>query len=148
MSTFAKGRVEIVEIIVGEDSSLSNTKVRTIGSRHHGHVLICAVNRGKEVIIPDGEFVIQKGDRISVIGTTQHIESFLITTGISEYRNFNEIMIVGGGRITYYLASMMLGMNIRVKIIEKNPDKCRQLALQFPEANVILGDGCICCFNR
>lgn len=141
VSTFAKGRVEIAEIIVGEDSSLSNTKVRTIGSRHHGHVLICAVNRGKEVIIPDGEFVIQKGDRISVIGTTQHIESFLITTGISEYRNFNEIMIVGGGRITYYLASMMLGMNIRVKIIEKNPDKCRQLALQFPEANVILGDG-------
>ena len=57
-------------------------------------------------------------------------------------------MIVGGGRITYYLASMMLGMNIRVKIIEKNPDKCRQLALQFPEANVILGEGCICCFNR
>lgn len=96
VSTFAKGRVEIAEIIVGENSSLCDEKVRAIGSRHHGTVLICAINRGKEVIIPDGEFVIHKGDRISVIGTTQHIESFLITMGVSEYRNFNEIMIVGG----------------------------------------------------
>lgn len=141
VSNFAKGRVEIAEIKVGKDSPFENTKVHTIGSHHHGQVLICTVNRGKEVIIPDGEFVIEQGDRISVIGTTQYIEKFLISTGVSEYRNFNEIMIVGGGRITFYLTSMMLSMGIRVKIIEKNPDKCRTLALNFPDANVICGDG-------
>ena len=51
------------------------------------------------------------------------------------------MMIIGGGRITYYLAAMLLPMGIHLKIIEKDANKCRQLAMRFPQANVIWGDG-------
>lgn len=141
VSTFAKGRVEIAEIVIKEGNSMIDKPIYQIGTRHQGQILICSVMRDDEVIIPNGDLIIRKGDRISVIATTQNLERFLIQTGVSEYHEFKEIMIIGGGRITYYLTAMLLPMGINVKIIEKNADKCRQLALRFPQANVIWGDG-------
>lgn len=141
VSTFAKGRVEIAEIVIKEGSSMIDKPVSKIATRHQGQILICSVLRGEEVMIPNGNFVLQEGDRISVIATSQNLEKFLIQTGVSEYYDCREIMIIGGGRITYYLTAMLLPMGVRVKIIEKDADKCRQLALRFPQANVIWGDG-------
>lgn len=141
ISTFAKGRVEIAKILVKEGNDLIDKAVSQIGSRFQGQVLICSVVRNNEIFIPNGNFVIHKGDRISVIATTRNLEMFLVRTGISEYRNFHEMMIIGGGRITYYLAAMLLPMGIHLKIIEKDANKCRQLAMRFPQANVIWGDG-------
>lgn len=115
ISTFAKGRVEIAEILVKEGNDLIDKAVSQIGSRFQGQVLICSVVRNNEM--------------------------FLVRTGVSEYRNFHEMMIIGGGRITYYLAAMLLPMGIHLKIIEKDANKCRQLAMRFPQANVIWGDG-------
>ena len=120
ISTFAKGRVEIAEILVKEGNDLIDKAVSQIGSRFQGQVLICSVVRNNEIFIPNGNFVIHKGDRISVIATTRNLEMFLVRTGISEYRNFHEMMIIGGGRITYYLAAMLLPMGIHLKIIEKD----------------------------
>ena len=76
ISTFAKGRVEIAEILVKEGNDLIDKAVSQIGSRFQGQVLICSVVRNNEIFIPNGNFVIHKGDRISVIATTRNLEMF------------------------------------------------------------------------
>lgn len=141
VSTFLKGRVELAEIIVRENNPLVNQTVQKISSQYKQDILVCAIVRDEQVLIPSGIDIVKEGDRISIIGTTQDVEKFLIATGVSQYREFNEIMIIGGGRITYYLTHMMLGMGIQVKIIEQNAKKCQDLASLFPTANIIHGDG-------
>lgn len=141
VSSFAKGRVELAEILIMKENTMINRPIHQIVSRHKSSILVCAIRRDEEVIIPNGDFVVQEGDRISVMGTTQNVEKFLMDTGVSEYREFNEIMLIGAGRISYYLTMMMLNMGIHVKIIEKDVAKAKKFALRFREATVICGDG-------
>ncbi|MBP3851752.1 MAG: NAD-binding protein, partial [Erysipelotrichaceae bacterium] len=107
VSTFLKGRVELAEVIVRENNPLVNQTVQKISSQYKQDILVCAIVRDEQVLIPSGIDRVKEGDRISIIGTTQDVEKFLIATGVSQYREFNEIMIIGGGRITYYLTHMM-----------------------------------------
>ena len=141
VSTLAKGRIELAEFVVDADNPMVNKTVRQISQHYRSDVLLCLIQRGDEVIVPDGVTMVQQGDRLSVIGRTQDVENFMIDTGISEYADFDEIMIVGGGRITYYLTHLMDRLGVRVKIIEKNEAKSRNLAMTFPNATIIHGDG-------
>ncbi|MBP3852940.1 MAG: Trk system potassium transporter TrkA [Erysipelotrichaceae bacterium] len=140
-STLAKGRIELAETVIGETNPMAEKTVSQVMHQYPSSVLVCLVQRGDEVIIPNGNTLIKKGDHVSIIGRTQDVEHFMIQTGISEYGDFDEIMVVGGGRITYYLTYLMDQLGVRVKIIEKNEEKCRNLALTFPNATIIHGDG-------
>ena len=97
--------------------------------------------RDGEVIIPNGNTVIYANDRLTLTGSTTQLERFFIKIGILSDRTVNEVMIVGGGRITYYLTSMLLELGMAVKIIELNKEKCINLVEKFPQATVIHGDG-------
>lgn len=81
-------------------------------------LLVCAVERNGEVYIPDGNFVIQAKDSLSIITTPQNAESLFKKIGVHTNKVHNT-MIVGGGEITYYLAKSLANMNVDVKIIEK-----------------------------
>ena len=50
-------------------------------------------------------------------------------------------MVLGGGKITYYLARMIIPVGIHMTIFELDPEKARNLSEQFPRADIILGDG-------
>ena len=50
-------------------------------------------------------------------------------------------MIVGGGRLTYYLAKLLKDTKIKIKIIEQNLDRCTELSELLPSAMIIHGDG-------
>lgn len=141
VSTLAKGRIELAEMIIDAKNPMCDRTVSQISSQYRSSILVCLIQRGDEVMIPNGNTKVLEGDHVSVIGRTQDVEQFMIQTGISEYGNFDEIMVVGGGRITYYLTHLMDQLGIRVKIIEKNEEKCRNLALTFPDATIIHGDG-------
>ena len=51
------------------------------------------------------------------------------------------VMLLGGGRISYYLARQMLNFGASVKIIESSAAVCDSLAERLPEATIIHGDG-------
>ena len=125
VSSFAKGRIELCD---------SNRRMKS-------EVLFVAVQRNGEVIIPNGNTVIYEKDRVTLTGSTTQLEKFFIKVGILSNRTVNEVMIVGGGRITYYLTNMLLELGMDVKIIEINKDKCVNLVEKFPQATVIHGDG-------
>lgn len=140
-SSFAKSRVELVEFKVRAGNPLIG---KAIKESHHKKkkykILFCVIERGEEIFIPNGETIIQEHDRISLTGSPKDIERFLVSIGIVSQK-IKDVLIVGGGRIAFYLASSLIDMGMNVNIIEKNHLKCLQLAEKFPEACIIEGDG-------
>ncbi len=139
MDTFAKGRVEIVELRIDSSSVLKGISLiemyRTVKCR----VLVCAVLREGKAIIPGGNFVLKEGDRIFVTAPTSNLEQLMKNLGIITHK-VRSCLIGGGGRITYYLAKQLEKGGVRVRILEKNLDRCRVLAEQLPAAEIIHGD--------
>ena len=87
-----------------------------------GNILFCGVERNDAVIIPKGDYVFQVDDRIYVIGEHKEIQDFFKRLGKYEKRVKNS-MIIGGGKISYYLAKKINDVGVSCKIIEKNIKK-------------------------
>lgn len=137
---FARGKVELVELKIPEHSVLNGMPLWAIYKEFQVKVLVCAVQREGKVYIPGGDFVLQAGDKINVTAPHLEIANFFRTIGI--FRNsVKSVMIIGGGRMAYYLAKEMLSLRVRVKIIEMDMKRCEYLCEMLPEAVVIHGDG-------
>ncbi len=139
---FAKGLVEMVEFRVQSKDRLNGLALKDLASKHPGlpRVLYAAVERSGDVTIPSGDFVLQDGDRVFVAGDVVTVTSFFRYLGRDTLR-IKDVMILGGGRISYYLAKLIVPTGIRVTIIEINPVKARKLSEDLPQVNVICGDG-------
>ena len=137
---FAKGRIELLKSIVPEASVLNHMRVMDVNNRLKSNVLICAVERGEDVVIPDGNFVIQSGDKLSFIGPRGSRSEFFKKAGI-ENNAVKTAMFVGGGKLTYYLAKALSDTKIKIKIIEQDEERCNALSELLPHAMIIHGDG-------
>ncbi len=137
--TFAKGRAEIVELLVKEGSKLCNLPLRQLSAVVKCSVLVCAVIRDEKALAPNGDFVIEKGDRLFFTAPTNNLASLLKNVGVIT-RRVRNVTLVGGGRVCYYLASLLLKDGMNVRIIEQDADRCRHLAEYLPEAQVICGN--------
>ncbi|MDD5849877.1 MAG: TrkA C-terminal domain-containing protein, partial [Firmicutes bacterium] len=140
IDTFARGRVELLQFVIPQGSILDNCSLTELGSRVKAEVLVCAVQRRGEVVIPGGSFVLHAGDTASVIAEPSHARNFFSKIGVEIHRVANT-MIVGGGTIAYYLAKQLLSYGIGVKIIEKDRSRCEWLSENLPKAIIINGDG-------
>lgn len=140
IETFAKGRVDIAEFRVSEDSPLCGMSLIDLRKTYKCKVLVCAVRRGKEVIIPSGHFTIQPDDIVSLTGADRDIELFLRAIGAYKKRIKN-LLVVGGGTITYYLLQLLSDTGIHITVIEKDHDRAHWLAEMFEDVTVIHGDG-------
>ncbi len=138
--TFAKGRTEIVELKINAESKLCNIPLFEMNAIVKCKVLVCAVIRDGEPVAPKGNFVLQDGDRIFVTAPTENLTILLKNLGIIT-RKVHRVMICGGGRISYYLADMLVRDGMNVQIIEKDEERCRELCTLLPDASVIHGDG-------
>ncbi len=140
VETFAKGRLDLAEIRIPPDSILDGLALYTIPKKLKVQLLVCAVERGDDVIIPDGNFVLRSGDKIYITAPHSEIGNFYRQVG--EFRSrVKSALIIGGGRITYYLTNQLLELGISVKIIEIDETRAETLSDYFPRASVIGGDG-------
>lgn len=140
VEVFQRGRLELVEHLITENSKISGKTLADLYKKYKIKFLICAVKRGSEIYIPDGQFVPQAGDRIYVSASHAEIERFFRASGALKDKIKN-VMIVGGGRIAYYLALHLTEIGMHVKIIENNPSRCTELAELLPKAIIINADG-------
>ena len=140
IDSFAKGRIEIIRFRIPEHSILDQVAVKDLPSQHIDDLLICAVERNQEVFIPTGSFVLQASDVISLIAPRKYAVAFFKKLHIKANR-VKKAMLIGGGKIAYYLAIMLLKLGISVKIIESNPKRCEELSTLLPDAVIINGDG-------
>lgn len=138
--SFAKGRVEIVEVEVREGSPLVGGSLYELPKLVKVKVLVCAVERGKEVFIPDGNFVMREGDRLSFTASSSDLAKLIRNLGLTQ-KKVKDVMIIGGSRIAFYLAENLLRSGVGVKLIEIDEKRCVELADMLPKATIIHADG-------
>ena len=142
IENFARGQVEMVEFRGLETDPIAGLALREIPARERNlpRVLYAAVERDGEVTIPNGDFVIQPGDRLYVAAEPNTVTHYFRHLGRNAKRVRNA-MILGGGRISYYLARMITPIGIDVSMIEIDKRKSEQLSEMLPDVNVVFGDG-------
>ena len=142
IESFAKGQVEMVEFRAQAQDVIVGWPLKNLSARQPmmPRVLYAAVERGGRVIIPNGDFIIEVGDRVHVVADMMTITDYFRFLGKNARRTRN-VMLLGGGRISYYLAKMLVPMGIHVKMIEINQPKAARLSEMLPHVDVIHGDG-------
>ena len=137
IDSFAKGRVDLMQVVITEDSPLHNMKVQEFSNKFNHEVLICILVHNHQVCIPNGNSVLMAGDTISIILPKEKITSFYRLSKLGTIREIKDVMIAGGGMVPYYLAQALLRSGIDVKLIERNRDRCDFLSDALPKATII-----------
>lgn len=138
IDSFSKGAVELIKVAIPQQSVINDKKISDVDILK-GKVRICLVERDGEVYIPNGDFVIRGGDKVSIVARPDIAAKFFkrinLAIGKSRY-----VMLLGGGKVSFYLAKKLIESGASVKIIEKNPQRCHFLSERLPEAVIIQGD--------
>ena len=140
IQTFSQRNFEIIEMIIKEGSALAGMKLMDLRNKFKAKFLICVVQRGEEVYIPSGTFELQAGDKIGLTASIPEIQKLMRSLGLGNKKARN-VMILGGSKIAYYLARMLLASGNGVKIIEQSHEKCEELSASLDKAVIIEGDG-------
>ncbi len=140
IDTFAKGKVELLKFKVKPELKIDGWQVSWLVVRLKCNILVCGVERNEKITIPNGNFILQNGDTVTILATPKQAQEFFKKIGIKTHQVRNTL-IVGGGTIGYYLAKQLLDIKIPVRIIESNKTRCEALSELLPEAMVIHGDG-------
>lgn len=139
MEPLAGGKVQLIDFTIDENHNrFINKTLRDL--ELPPSLLVVAISRKGNMIIPGGQDIILPGDVIYILGLPDSIRKLCLKTNKKEQK-IHKVTILGGGRISFYLADSLCKRGIRVKIIEKEPGKCRELAEQLPDALIIEGDG-------
>ena len=137
---FAGGRARMAEFEITKENPLVGKNLRQISGEYTNNILIGVVKRGDKIIIPHGDYVVESGDLIHIIADEQELASFCKQLKIFR-RRAKSVFIVGGGKITLYLAQELLKSGVSVKIVEKDKDRADELSELLPQATVLIGDG-------
>ena len=140
LDSFAGGRVEIARVRIHSDNPLCDMPIHEMRKKTKAKVIICAVQRNESVFIHSGDFVLHCDDVISITGTRAELSSFMKQTGVYKQKIKN-VMIVGGGRIAYYLAKLLSDTGRNIKLIELKDERCRHMSDMLDDVTVIHGDG-------
>lgn len=139
VTSFAKGRAEIVEFTVEPGSALDGMVLNSFRQKFGTGTLVCAAERGGSLTIPNGSYVIAGNDTLHLVGAPTRVTAFFKEAGLYR-RSVKNVVIMGGGRISLYLAGQLEEIGVRVKIIEKNPEHCEELTKLLRKTDVICGD--------
>lgn len=140
LETFSSGNFEMIEIKLKADSPFVGMPLYELRGQFKATFLICVVQRGEEVFIPDGSFVLQGGDRIGITAKHGELQKLLRNMGTKQ-KQARKVMILGGSRMAYYLSKRLLAAGSEVTILDKDRAVCETLCELLPGATVICGDG-------
>ena len=139
LDAFANGQVDMAEIYISEGHPLAGRQLYTLSSLFGVRVLVCAIRRGNQVFIPSGDFTIMVGDSVSITASHTDLSAFFGKLGLMG-KPIKNVMLLGGGRIAFYLAQHLIKLGIRTRIVEIDDARAQYLAEQLPEANIICAD--------
>ena len=126
VESFAKGRAEMVEFTITAGMPICGMKLSQLGGRYGSGILISAVQRNSDVVIPTGSYTLEAGDVVHVVGAPAKMSAFFKAIGTHK-RSVRDVMILGGGRISLYLGRELIDAGIRVKIIEEDEEHCETI---------------------
>ena len=138
VENFVGGKIKMMEFKVGEQNRLAGKKLSE--SNLPECCLMSAIFRGSELMIPHGDDIIQKHDRVVLVGKPEAIEA---TRKLFEENKkpSGKIAVVGGGKVGYYLIKLLSKKNLKLTLLEINKKKSEELAQNLPNVLVLNGDG-------
>ncbi len=140
IETFPDSEYEIITSRIPADSRLHGVPLNEMERRFGSKVLICAVDRGGELTIPKGGFVLREGDVVTFTGTQHSLRRFFTAAGA--YRKpVRSVTLLGGSRIAVYLSLLLMNTGVDVTIVEIDPDRARYLSEVLPKADIVCADG-------
>ena len=137
---FSSQEFEMIELKIKDTSPLSGQRILDLKKKFRANFLICVVQRKENVYIPNGNFVIETGDKIGISASPVELGKLLKDIGLAQKQARN-VMILGASKTAYYLSKMLISSGCSVKIIDKDPKRCKEICKALPSATVILGDG-------
>mgnify|MGYP000967993691 FL=1 len=134
---FAGGRVSLMEFVIKDSSGLCQMPISDFRKKF-GNIIVCAMERDHQLMIPSGDVTIQDKDRIFVTGNRVDMMLF---HNYFKSRAVKSLLIVGAGKIAYYLLGILKDSRIGIKVIEINPERARFFSEKFPNLYIVQGDG-------
>lgn len=141
VDNFAGKKLQLLELIVRRGSVLCDASVMDLRKKCPVEFVVCAVQNGEEVHVPNGTFVLHAGDRVAIMVKRSETHKFLKSIGALQKQG-RDVLILGGSTTAYYLAKLLVANGYYVKIVERDEDRCAELAEKLPAgATLIHGDG-------
>ncbi len=140
MEYFAKGKALLAQINLEPGCALIGETLISLGKKLGTKVLVCAVTRDDEVIIPDGNFMFKEEDNVYFTADVSTLSSFIseVKLDVSPIKN---VMIIGGDKTGYYLAKDLSKKKFNIKLVESNLKRAEELAEALSHVTVIYGNG-------
>lgn len=139
IETLYRGRMELAELTIGPDSPFCHETLRELRAKLNLRFLVCSVLRDGQVFIPSGDFRLLAGDIICVTAPDDEIVD--VFKALGAYKTpCRDVLIVGGGRTTYYLEALLQRSKIDSTVIEKDKELCQMLAEQY-KCTVVCDNG-------
>lgn len=137
---FAKGKVDLISFVVTSNCTLCGKSIKDSFSKIRAKALICAIERNNEIIIPNGDTVVEEHDTVALLAEPKEVTPFFKEVNLPVNGTKN-VMIIGGGKLGLYLAVELERHNIHTTIIERDQVTAENLSFLLPDANIICGDG-------
>lgn len=137
---FADGQLELIEYRIPQNSGLVGVQLKNFRNIFENKVLVCAAQREDEALIPGGDYTFEESDKVHFVGKPKEIHAFFKSIGASKGR-YKKIMLLGGGRLAFYLAKELAENTSHIKIIERDLETCRELEDSLENVEVIRGNG-------
>lgn len=139
IETFSRN-FEMIELVVKQDSAINGMALIDMQKKYSCNFLVCVVQRGEKIYIPDGNFVLQSGDRIGLTAAPSQVQKLIGKMGLAKKQAKN-VMILGASKTAFYLSKMLLDAGTDVKLIDLDKKRCEEVSAKLTGATVINGDG-------
>lgn len=137
---FASGKVKILDYNIGYNPHMVEKRLKELEGFEN--LLIAAISRDGSIVIPHGDTKLMEDDIIYVIGADEHINEFSNKFNLNKInKEIENVMILGGSNIGYYLSKELAKSKISVRLIEQDKDRAMELSNKLDDALVIYGDG-------
>ncbi|NHN64169.1 Trk system potassium transporter TrkA [Haloarcula sp. JP-Z28] len=139
VETYSGGLVQMAEFELMEENELVG---QTVAEADQFEALtFAAIARDEDIIIPDGDSLIEAGDRVIIIGEAASIRAFSRTvTPATVPDKSNDIVIVGGSDIGYHTARRLEGQDIEPRLVEQDAHRAQELAETLQHTLVLNND--------
>ena len=139
VESFAKRKAELITFKIPETSRLIGMSIKEVAIKFKSNVTFCTIERDSDAYIANGNFVFAERDSVSFVASSKDALDFFSSID-HKIQPIKDAIIVGGGELTHYLCSLLDKSGISVKVIDKDAERCNDLATEFDKATIINGD--------
>ena len=143
VESFFGGKFNILEVIINSNSILNGVSLIDSKKIIDFPSLVCLVERQGEVFVPRGNYIFNVGDKVHITAANKNLKKFYKLLGNQDNmeKKITSSLVIGGGKIAYYLVEFLQIANFYVKVIEIDKNKAITLSETFPDIDVIWADG-------